>query len=195
MVVNAADTELIERCRRKEPGAFEQLYRDHSRRVYNLTCRLSGSLTDGEDLAQEVFVQVYRKLDSFRGDAALGTWIYRLATNLCLDHLRRRRVPGREAESLDETMPPAASARPLAADTLDLERAIAKLPEGYRAAFVLHDVEGFNHHEIAAILGIAEGTSKSQVHKARLKLRDYLTRTPRLVADVDGGTGAGDQRS
>jgi len=179
--VNAAEAELVERCRRKEPGAFEQLYRDHATRVYNLACRLSGSPADGEDLAQEVFVQVYRKLDSFRGDAALGTWIYRLATNLCLDHLRRRSVPGRETEPLDDATPRAAT-RPLSADRMDLERAITSLPDGYRAAFVLHDVEGFNHHEIGAILGIAEGTSKSQVHKARLRLREYLTRMPRLVS-------------
>jgi RNA polymerase sigma-70 factor (ECF subfamily) len=182
--VNAAEAELIERCRLREPGAFEQLYREHAVRVYNLACRLSGSLTEGEDLAQEVFVQVYRKLDSFRGDAALGTWIYRLATNLCLDHLRRRRVPGRENEPLDDTVNTAASTPPIAADSMDLERAIARLSPGYRAAFVLHDVEGFNHHEIAAILGIAEGTSKSQVHKARLKLREYLTngvQPPRAV--------------
>jgi len=184
--VNAADANLIERCRQKEPGAFEQLYRDHAVRVYNLACRLSGSTTEGEDLAQEVFVQVYRKLDSFRGDAALGTWIYRLATNLCLDHLRRRRVAGRETEPLDETVRPPTVGPPLAADALDLERAIGRLPAGYRAAFLLHDVEGFNHHEIAAILGIAEGTSKSQVHKARLKLREDLTRTPRLVVDAEG---------
>jgi len=190
MDVNAAETELIERCRRNEPGAFEQLYRDHSTRVYSLTCRLSGSASEGEDLAQEVFVQVYRKLGSFRGDAALGTWIYRLATNLCLDHLRRRRVPGRETEPLDESMPPVARTRPLTADAMDLERAIARLPEGYRAAFVLHDVEGFNHHEIGTILGIAEGTSKSQVHKARLKLREYLTRTPRKVTEADARAGA-----
>jgi len=195
MDVNAAETELIERCRRNEPGAFEQLYRDHSTRVYSLTCRLSGSASEGEDLAQEVFVQVYRKLGSFRGEAALGTWIYRLATNLCLDHLRRRRVPGRETEPLDEAMPPATRTRPLTADAMDLERAIARLPEGYRAAFVLHDVEGFNHHEIGAILGIAEGTSKSQVHKARLKLREYLTRAPRKVTEADTRAGVRTQRS
>jgi RNA polymerase sigma-70 factor (ECF subfamily) len=182
MDVSAAEANLIERCRRHEPGAFEQLYREHAARVYNLACRLSGSLTDGEDLAQEVFIQVYRKLDSFRGDSALGTWIYRLATNLCLDHLRRRRVAGRDLGPLDETVRPPASGPPLRADAMDLERAITRLPAGYRAAFVLHDVEGFNHHEISGILGIAEGTSKSQVHKARLKLREYLTRTPRLMA-------------
>ncbi|HXE81591.1 MAG TPA: RNA polymerase sigma factor [Vicinamibacterales bacterium] len=192
--MNAAEAELIERCRRREPGAFEQLYREHAPRVYNLTSRVCGSLSEGEDLTQEVFMQVYRKLDSFRGDAALGTWIYRLATNLCLDHLRRRRVPGRETESLDDAVMPAASTKPLNMDAMDLERAIARLPDGYRAAFVLHDVEGFQHHEIAAILGIAEGTSKSQVHKARLKLREYLTRTPRLAVGAGRETVRGSDR-
>ena len=171
--LKASDADLIERCRQKEPGAFEQLYRAHGSRVYNLACRLSGSAADGEDLAQEVFVLVFRKLESFKGEAALGTWIYRLATNHCLDYLRRRQSSGR-SEPFDETVRPVRTAAPLRAEPIDLERAIARLPPGYRAAFVLHDVEGFGHHEIAAILGIAEGTSKSQVHKARLKLREYL---------------------
>jgi RNA polymerase sigma-70 factor (ECF subfamily) len=172
--LRASDGDIIERCRRNEPGAFEQLYRDHVSRVYNLTCRLTGSVADGEDLAQEVFVQIFRKLDSFKGEAALGTWIYRLTTNLCLDYLRRRTATWNRNEPYDETTPPARVLPPLRAERVDLERAIARLSPGYRAAFVLHDVEGFNHHEIAAILGIAEGTSKSQVHKARLKLREFL---------------------
>jgi RNA polymerase sigma-70 factor, ECF subfamily len=171
--LRASDADLVERCRRNEPGAFEQLYRDHASRVYNLACRLSGSVTDGEDLAQEVFVLIFRKLESFKGEAALSTWIYRLATNHCLDYLRRRHAAGR-SEPFDETVQPVSVTAPLRAERIDLERAITRLSPGYRAAFVLHDVEGFNHHEIAAILGIAEGTSKSQVHKARLKLREYL---------------------
>jgi RNA polymerase sigma-70 factor (ECF subfamily) len=172
--LKATDADLIERCRRKEPGAFEQLYRVHASRVYNLACRLSGSTADGEDLSQEVFVLIFRKLESFKGEAALGTWIYRLATNHCLDFLRRRYAVGR-SEPFDEAAAPMPSTTPLRAERMDLERAIARLPPGYRAAFVLHDVEGFGHHEIASILGIAEGTSKSQVHKARLKLREYLS--------------------
>jgi len=174
--LKATDADLIERCRRKEPGAFEELYRAHASRVYNLACRLSGSMADGEDLAQEVFVLIFRKLETFKGEAALGTWIYRLATNHCLDHLRRRASSGR-SEPFDEAVQPVKTTAPLSAEPLDLERAIARLSPGYRAAFVLHDVEGFGHHEIASMLGIAEGTSKSQVHKARLKLREYLAGT------------------
>ena len=131
------------------------------------------------DLLQEIFLQAYRKLPEFRGDSAVGTWLYRLAMNRCLDYLKSRQTRASGATSpLDEQT---VSGPRLATDggvkRLDLERAIGKLPEGARAAFVLHDVEGFQHHEIAAILGISEGTSKSQVHKARLKLRILLTET------------------
>jgi RNA polymerase sigma-70 factor, ECF subfamily len=179
--VKTSEADLVQRCRRDEPGAFEELYRHHAGRVYNLAVRLSGSLAEGEDLTQDVFIQVHRKLDGFRGESALGTWIYRLATNHCLDYLRSRegRAQGR-LEPLEEvdSWEPATVTAPLRADRIDLERAIARLPLGYRAAFVLHDVEGFEHREVAAMLGIAEGTSKSQVHKARLKLREYLTAAP-----------------
>jgi RNA polymerase sigma-70 factor, ECF subfamily len=178
--VKPSEAELVERCRRSEPAAFEELYRHYAVRVYNLAVRLSGSQAEGEDLAQEVFVQVYRKLASFRAESSLGTWIYRLATNHCLDFLRSREGRAQQRlEPLDDDEPgPAPSAAPLRADRLDLERAIARLPLGYRTAFVLHDVEGFEHKEVASMLGIAEGTSKSQVHKARLKLREYLTAAP-----------------
>ena len=183
--MRSSDIELVERCRRQEATAFEELYRLHAGRVYNLACRLSGSQSDGEDLLQEIFVLVFRKLESFKGEAALGTWIYRLATNHCLDFLRSRDARMRQVTGTlgdeDVTMP--APIRPLRADRIDLERAIARLPDGYRAAFVLHDVEGFEHREVAALLGIAEGTSKSQVHKARLKLREYLLAgTPAVAA-------------
>jgi len=174
--LRSSDIELVERCKRQEGAAFEELYRLHAGRVYNLACRLSGNPSEGEDLLQEIFVLIFRKLESYKGEAALGTWIYRLATNHCLDFLRSRDARMRQVTGTlgdeDVTMP--APARPLRADRIDLERAIARLPDGYRAAFVLHDVEGFEHREVAALLGIAEGTSKSQVHKARLKLREYL---------------------
>jgi RNA polymerase sigma-70 factor (ECF subfamily) len=173
--VKGPDSDLVERCRRREAGAFDELYRLHSTRVYNLACRFAGNQGDGEDLLQEVFVQVFRKLDSFKGDSALGTWIYRLATNHCLDSVRSREGRSRQVtDQLDDASAAPAASRPMRAERIDLERAIARLPAGYRAAFVLHDVEGFEHHEVADLLGIAEGTSKSQVHKARLKIREYL---------------------
>lgn len=172
----AAEALLVNRCRRGDPGAFEEIYRRHSPRVYSLAYRLTGSLADAEDLLQEAFLLVHRKLDSFKGDSALGTWIYRLATNCCVDFLRSRQHREDQAtETLDEALPPTPrAAAALRVEHLDLERAIARLPPGYRSAFVLHDVEGFGHNEVAAMLGIAEGTSKSQVHKARMRLRDLL---------------------
>ena len=145
--------------------------------MFTLACRMTGSRSSGEDLLQEIFLLVYRKLGSFKGEAALGTWVYRLATNCCLDYLRSRQHKLELAsDALDETLPPprAPGAR-RTGERLDLERAIAQLPPGYRAAFVLHDVEGFDHAEVGRLLGIAEGTSKSQVHKARMKMRELLT--------------------
>ena len=170
-----ADRVLIERCLGNQPGAFEELYRRFAPRVFTLACRMSGSRSSGEDLLQEIFLLVYRKLGSFKGEAALGTWVYRLATNCCLDHLRSRQHKLEMAsDELDESLPPRVSAGRLTPEKLDLERAIARLPPGYRAAFVLHDVEGFDHAEVGRLLGIAEGTSKSQVHKARMKMREML---------------------
>ena len=157
--------------------AFEELYRQHSTRLFNLAWRMCGTRADAEDLLQEIFLQAYRKLPEFRGDSTVGTWLYRLAMNRCLDHLKSRRTRADGATTvLDEDM--MRGPRPVddgGIKRLDLERAVARLPEGARAAFILHDVEGFQHHEIASILGITEGTSKSQVHKARLKLRAHLT--------------------
>jgi len=139
--------------------------------------RMCGTRADAEDLLQEIFLLAYRKLPEFRGDSAVGTWLYRLAMNRCLDHLKSRQ--SRESGSttaLDEEVLPGPRRVPDGGvKRLDLERAIARLPEGARAAFILHDVEGFQHHEVANILGITEGTSKSQVHKARMKLRALLT--------------------
>ena len=179
--MRTADLELAARCRAGDAGAFEELYRQHARRLFSLVVRMIGSVDDAEDLLQEVFLQAYRKLSGFRGDSALGTWLYRLTMNHCLDHLRARQVRmNRATESLDEegAEEPVAPAplMPAAVSRLDLERAINMLPDGAKAVFLLHDVEGFEHREIAQILGISEGTSKSQVHKARLKLRMMLRR-------------------
>jgi RNA polymerase sigma-70 factor (ECF subfamily) len=162
--------------------AFDELYQQHSTRLFNLAWRMCGTRADAEDLLQEIFLLAYRKLPDFRGDAAVGTWLYRLAMNRCLDHLKSRQTrTGAATSTLDEQYMPMEPGKRSSNDggikRLDLERAIARLPEGARAAFLLHDVEGFQHQEIAAILGISEGTSKSQVHKARLRLREFLTAT------------------
>ena len=182
----AADLALAQRCGRGDQDAFEQLYRAHAGRLYTLIVRMVASAETAEDLLQEVFLNAYRKVSSFRGDSSLGTWLYRMAVNHCLDYLRgRQNKMARTTDSIeDEGMVEPAASAPLVASTihrLDLERAIAKLPAGCRTAFVLHDVEGFEHHEIATMLGISEGTSKSQVHKARVKLRGMLKASAETV--------------
>jgi RNA polymerase sigma-70 factor (ECF subfamily) len=157
--------------------AFEQMYRQHAPRIYSLACRMAGSPEDGEDLLQEIFLQAYRKMGSFKGESAIGTWLYRLALNHCLDYVRSRRAKmNKLTETLDaenSVQPTAKRQTPIA--KIDLDRAVERLPDGCREAFVLHDVEGFDHKEVGELLGIAEGTSKSQVFKARLKLRALLT--------------------
>ncbi len=176
--VRSADLELAGRIRSGDGAAFEALYRQHATRLYNLASRMSAGATDAEDLLQDIFLLAYRKLGSFRGDSSLGTWLYRLAMNHCLDVLRNRQTRmGQVTDSMDEpdAVPVAAPGPGLGAvSRIDLERAIEALPPACRAAFLLHDVEGFGHHEVADILGISEGTSKSQVHKARLRIRAYL---------------------
>lgn len=172
----AGDADLVARCRAGEVEAFETLYRNHAARIYALASRMAGSFEDGEDLLQEIFLQAFRKLGSFKGDAGFGTWLYRLAVNHCLDFVRSKQARmGKMTETLDaETSiePTARRETPIA--RIDLERAIARLPAGCREAFVLHDVEGLDHKEVGDLLGIAEGTSKSQVFKARTKLRSFL---------------------
>lgn len=173
----AADTQLAARCRAGDLGAFEELYQAHGRRLYAVACRMLGHVDEAEDVLQEVFLTAFRKMGSYRGDAALGTWLYRLGVNVCLDRLRSKaRRNDLRTDLIDDTATPvhAPDLALRAVHRIDLERAIGELPDGCRAAFLLHDVEGFEHHEIATMLGIAEGTSKSQVHKARRRLRAAL---------------------
>ena len=177
----AAELQLVQRCRDGELGAFEELYRQHSGRLFSLAVRMLGNKTDAEDQLQEIFLSAHRKLQSFRGESALGTWLYRLAMNQLLDYVRSRAArSGQLTDGLDDaTLLADAGGHRLAdraIDRIDLERALAELPEGCRAAFLLHDVEGLEHKEVSEVLGIAEGTSKSQVHKARLRLRGLLRR-------------------
>ncbi|MEW6126164.1 MAG: RNA polymerase sigma factor [Acidobacteriota bacterium] len=160
-------------------SGFEDLYRKHYRRVYSICLRMTGNTAEAEDLTQEVFIQLHRKLDSFRGESAFTTWLHRLTVNQVLMHFRKRSVKselttedGEMPDSVDpDTINP--EAMPIV-DRISLETAIAQLPPGYRTAFVLHDVEGYEHEEIARILGCSPGTSKSQLHKARLKLRRLI---------------------
>lgn len=173
-----ADLELVRRIVNGDESAFETVYRQHAARLYGLVSRMVGARGEAEDLLQEVFLMAYRKIGGFRGDSSLGTWLYRLAVNHCLDVLRSRQARMDDhTESIDEPeRPPLASPVPVlsAVGRIDLERAIAALPPACRAVFLLHDVEGLAHQEIASMLGISEGTSKSQVHKARVRLRAHL---------------------
>src|SRR5215510_5282713 len=160
-------------------SGFDELYRKHYRRVYSICLRMTGNVAEAEDLTQEVFIQLHRKLGSFRGESAFTTWLHRLTVNQVLMHFRKRSVKselttddGEVPDSIDpDTLNP--EAMPIV-DRISLETAIAQLPPGYRTAFVLHDVEGYEHEEIAKILGCSPGTSKSQLHKARLKLRRLI---------------------
>lgn len=172
----------IDLCRLASNGniaAFEVLYERYHRRTYSLCLRMTSSQTEAEDLTQEVFIQLFRKVGSFRGDSAFSTWLHRLTVNQVLMHFRRRSVKNErttEEGELPEQMV-AGSANPnkmQVVDRIALKNAIAELPNGYRNVFLLHDVEGFEHEEVARMMGISVGTSKSQLHKARLKLRGLL---------------------
>lgn len=156
--------------------AFERLYRTHGQRIFALCLRMTADRGIAEELVQDVFVRAWQKLDSFRGDAAFGTWLHRVAVNIVLS---RRQQDGvrRERTVEDDTSIDAAPARSVpVGDRLDLEAAIAQLPTGARRIFVLHDVEGYTHEEIGDLLGITAGGSKAQLHRARLLLREALSR-------------------
>jgi RNA polymerase sigma-70 factor (ECF subfamily) len=171
----ADEAALVDAVRRGAPGSREAIYHRYKRRVFALALRIVGAV-DAEEVAQEAFIRVFRGLPKFRGDAALGTWIYRLAVNAALSHrARRANAPAAQAEdgSAERVVAVTPEARDLALRK-QLERALALLPVGYRTVIVLHDVEGLEHEEVASILGCHVGTSKSQLHKARAKLRDVL---------------------
>jgi len=175
----ASDKALAKAAGQGDMKAFEELYKRHNRRVYSLCLRMTASVSEAEDLTQEAFIQLFRKIGSFRGDSAFSTWLHRLTVNQVLMHFRKRSTKMErttdEGETPDQivqgTQNP--NAMPVV-DRIALDNAIAQLPRGYREIFVLHDVEGHQHEEIAQMLGVAAGTSKSQLHKARMKLRKLL---------------------
>ena len=183
-----SNAELVTRAQRGEETAFEALFNLHKRRVYCLCLRMIGNTAEAEELTQEAFLQVFRKIHTFRGDSAFSTWLHRLSVNTVLMRLRKKTItvtPLEESVKGEEFDEPTKEfgAPDLALtgsiDRLQLERAIAQLPPGYKQAFVLHDVHGYEHHEIAAMLGTSIGNSKSQLHKARVRLRKLLTKTGR----------------
>jgi RNA polymerase sigma-70 factor (ECF subfamily) len=177
------DLTLVQRAQRGDQEAFATLFETHKKRVYSVCLLMTKNVAEAEDLTQEAFLQVFRSVGTFRGDSAFSTWLYRVAVNTVLMKLRRRKAP--PTLSLDE--PVSAESPNLrrdfgksdpnlsgAIDRIALRRAIRELPEGCRRIFALHEVEGYQHHEIAQLLHCSIGNSKSQLHKAKLKMRDLL---------------------
>ncbi len=186
------EPEAIRLAQLGNAAAFERIYRLHSRRVYALCLRMVGNTTEAEDLTQEAFLQLFRKIHTFRGESAFSTWLHRLAVNVVLMRLRKKSLPETSLE--EATEPDEESGGPRkevggpdllltgSIDRVNLERAIGQLPPGYRSVFVLHDIQGYEHNEIAEIMGCSIGNSKSQLHKARMRLRELLQETLRSEA-------------
>lgn len=201
-----AEAEAIRLAQRGDAAAFEQLYRLHSRRVYALCLRMVGNPADAEDLAQEAFLQLFRKIETFRGESAFSTWLHRMTVNVVLMRLRKKSLP---TASLEETTEPdeetGGPRKDIGApdllltgsiDRVNLQRCVEQLPPGYKTVFVLHDVQGYEHNEIAEIMGCSIGNSKSQLHKARMRIRELLRETQRDLARQERqaakGESAGD---
>ncbi|MDE2757728.1 MAG: RNA polymerase sigma factor [Acidobacteriota bacterium] len=176
------EAQAIAGCVAGDPQAFEVLYNMHKRRVYSLCLRMVRDPAEAEDLSQEAFMQLFRKIGTFRGDSAFSTWLHRLTVNIILMRIRKK---GLVQVSLDQDRDDGQDLPPREygsedidllglVDRITLEKAIAALPKGYRTVFVLHDIEGYEHNEIARIMGCSVGNSKSQLFKARLKLRSLL---------------------
>lgn len=189
---NAALNAIIQRAQTGDSAAFEIIYRQYASRVYALCLRMLRDPVEAEDLTQEAFLQLFRKLNTFRGESAFSTWLHRLTVNLVLMRLRKKSLPTVSIEATadqnDEIDSPAidVGAPDLllegSIDRLLLERCIEQLPAGYRSIFVLHDIQGYRHDEIAKIVGRSVGDSKSQLHKARMRLRELLHEAQREKA-------------
>jgi RNA polymerase sigma-70 factor (ECF subfamily) len=179
-----AEADAIRLAQQGNEAAFECLYQLHKRRVYAICLRMVGNTNDAEDFTQEAFLQLFRKISTFRGESAFSTWLHRLAVNVVLMRLRKKTAP---VSSLDELTEPGDEGEGPrrdfgtpdlrltgSIDRMNIERAIGQLPPGYRSVFVLHDVQGFEHNEIAKLMNCSIGNSKSQLHKARTRLRELL---------------------
>ncbi|MBV9959944.1 MAG: sigma-70 family RNA polymerase sigma factor [Acidobacteria bacterium] len=179
--------ELVSRAAKGDMAAFEEIHRRYRRFVYAAALRMTGNPADAEDLAQESFIVLMQKIGSFRGEAAFTTWLYRLTVNQVLMYLRRRKCRP-EDQTSDGNMPEYRSGgagtvnSSAVLDRLAIERAVGALPPGYRSAFILYDVEGYQHKEIARIMGCEIGTAKSQLHRARAKLRRLLSNPERRLS-------------
>jgi RNA polymerase sigma-70 factor, ECF subfamily len=176
------DLDLVKRAQEGDADAFASLFYAHKARIYSVCLRMTNNTAEAEDLTQDAFLQVFRKLETFRGDSALSTWLYRIAVNTVLMHFRKKAL---KQVSLDE--PYSQDAKQVrreygskdgrlsgSVDRIALTRAIKELPDGYRTIFLLHEVEGYEHQEIAQLLDCSVGNSKSQLHKAKLRIRELL---------------------
>ncbi len=177
-----SDAELVRMAQQGNPEAFAALFNTHKAKVYSICLRMTGNTAEAEDLTQDAFLQVFRKLASFRGDSALSTWLYRVTVNTVLMHFRKK---GLHQVSLDAPVNRASGPQKRehgkvddrlsgSVDRIDLTRAMKELPTGYRTIFVLHEVKGYEHHEIANLLRCSVGNSKSQLHKAKTRMRELL---------------------
>lgn len=192
----STDLELVKRAQQGDSEAFASLFHAHKARIYSICLRMTNNTAQAEDLTQDAFLQVFRKLSTFKGNSALSTWLYRIAVNTVLMHFRKRAL---KQISLDE--PSSHDAKMVrreygsrdgrlsgSVDRITLTRAIKDLPAGYRTIFLLHEVEGYEHQEIAKILACSVGNSKSQLHKAKLRIREFLAepgKTPVMLEAQD----------
>lgn len=182
---NSTERQTIRLAQMGDAAAFERIFRKYGRRVYALCLRMVRNTTEAEDLTQEAFLQLFRKIRTFRGESAFSTWLHRVSVNVVLMRLRKKHLTEVPLENTndeeDSHRSEIGAPDPLLSGTIDrvnLDRAIGELPPGYRRAFMLHDVEGYEHQEIAEILVCSVGNSKSQLHKARMRLRDLLLAPP-----------------
>jgi RNA polymerase sigma-70 factor (ECF subfamily) len=191
---------LVQRAQRGDEQAFATLYQLHKRRVYSVCLQMTKDVADAEDLTQEAFLQVFRSVNSFRGDSAFSTWLYRIAVNTVLMKLRRRKSPpllsldepvSAESPSLKREVGKADPRLSGVVDRIALRRAVGELPAGCRQIFDLHEVEGYQHHEIAELLQCSVGNSKSQLHKAKLKMREILFPKKRIARISKGSDASG----
>ena len=198
--VAGSERQAIEQLKMGDTAAFEFIYQLHKRRVYNLCLRIAGNRAIAEELTQEAFLNVFRKIQTFRGEAAFSTWLHRIAANCALMYIREQKSRIAEAPLQDfeetedghqrETLGRLDASLSSCLDRVELEHAIDQLPPGYRLVLVLHDIEGYEHAEIAELLGCSVGNTKSQLHKARLKLRKLLVTIPPDAAPWTGHAAA-----
>ena len=165
---------LIERAKNGDLRAFEEVYKQYGRKLFGLCLRMCGNEADAEELMQEIFMNLLGKIKTFRGDAKFSTWLYRVGVNTCISHLRRRRIQQIPLDEELESSPVMGVNAPPLLQRESLKRALAELPAGYKSAVIMHDIQGFNHREIADVMGISIGASKSQLFKARRRLRELI---------------------